>query len=117
MMFGQDWAYVNRGNQWMNTEARRRREDDKVRGWQGEISSDISTTQSPVTNSLRLCALYVQNTIKTFYYRSSCSRDDERSEESCEHDDWPTTDRVSAFTGRHRAGSKPVSCLFARTAV
>ncbi len=64
-----------------------------------------------------LCrALYVQNSFKTFYYASSCSRGDERSEESCEHDDWPTTDRASATNGRRRAGSKPVSCCFARTA-
>jgi hypothetical protein len=60
--------------------------------------------------------LYVQNTIKTFYYRSSCSRGDERSEESCEHDDWPTTDRVSIRNDRREAGSKPVSCFFTRTA-
>ena len=63
-----------------------------------------------------LCGLYVQNTIKRFYYCSSCSRDDERSEESCEHDDWPTTDCGPVLFDRHRAGSEPVSCLFARTA-
>ena len=44
--------------------------------------------------------LYVQNTFKTFYFRSSCSRDDERSEESCEHDDWPTTEIVSIANDR-----------------
>jgi hypothetical protein len=44
--------------------------------------------------------LYVQNTFKTFYFRSSCSRDDERSEESCEHDDWPTTEIVSIGNDR-----------------
>ena len=66
------------------------------------------------TSSLR--ALYVQNTITLFYYASSRSRDDERSEESCERDDWPTTDRASARNGRREAGSKPVSCRFARTA-
>jgi hypothetical protein len=63
-----------------------------------------------------LGALYVQKAIKMFYYRSSCSRDDERSEESCEHDDGPTTDCVSASHGRRQAWSKPVSCRFARTA-
>jgi hypothetical protein len=66
--------------------------------------------------TLCLCVLYVQNTAKTFYYRSSCSRGDERSEESCEHDDWPTTDCGSVLVDRHRAWSKPVSCPFARTA-
>lgn len=44
--------------------------------------------------------LYVQNTFKTFYFGSSCSRDDERSEESCEHDDWPTTEIVSIGNDR-----------------
>jgi hypothetical protein len=63
-----------------------------------------------------LGVLYVQKAIKMFYYRSSCSRDDERSEESCEHDDGPTTDCVSASHGRRQAWSKPVSCRFARTA-
>jgi hypothetical protein len=60
--------------------------------------------------------LYVQNANKTFYYTSSCSRDDERSEESREHDDRPTPDRVSASNGRHRAWARSVSCLFFRTA-
>src|SRR2546423_14805734 len=63
-----------------------------------------------------LRALYVQGNAKMFYYASSCSRDDERSEESCEHDDRPTTDRASACNGRRGAWSKPVSCRFARTA-
>ena len=49
------------------------------------------------------------------FERDITLRDDERSEESCEHDDRPTTDRASAFNGRRRAGSKPVSCRFART--
>jgi hypothetical protein len=44
--------------------------------------------------------LYVQNAFKSFYFRSSCSRDDERSEESCEHDDWPTTEIVSIGNDR-----------------
>jgi len=66
--------------------------------------------------SLRLGALYVQNTIHPFYFSSSRSRDDERSEESCERDDWPTTDRASAFIGRRRAGYRPVSRRFVRTA-
>ena len=62
-------------------------------------------------------ALYVQNAIKTFYYCSSRSRDDERSEESCERDERPTTDRASACChGRREAWSKPFSCRFARTA-
>jgi len=60
--------------------------------------------------------LYVQNSFQTFYFCSSCSCDDERSEESCEHDDWPTTDCGPVLFDRHRAGSEPVSCLFARTA-
>ncbi len=68
------------------------------------------------STSILVVCLYVQNTIKTFYYASSCSCDDERSEESCEHDDRPTTDRVSACNGRREAWSKPVSCHFARTA-
>jgi len=41
-----------------------------------------------------LGVLYVQKAFYRFYFPSSCSRDDERSEESCEHDDRPTTDRV-----------------------
>ncbi len=44
--------------------------------------------------------LYVQNIVKTFYFRSSCSHGDERSEESCEHDDWPTTEIVSIGNDR-----------------
>jgi hypothetical protein len=43
---------------------------------------------------------YVQKAFYRFYFASSCSRDDERSEESCEHDDRPTTDRVWVFNGR-----------------
>src|SRR5215204_3075359 len=60
--------------------------------------------------------LYVPNIINRFYYFSSCLRDDERSETSRRHDDRPTTDCVSASHGRHEAWSKPVPCLFARTA-
>jgi hypothetical protein len=60
--------------------------------------------------------LYVQFRDKTVYYPSSCSRDDERSEESCEHDDRPKTGRVSATQSRHGAWFKPISCLAARTA-
>jgi hypothetical protein len=62
-----------------------------------------------------LGVLYVQKVSYRFYFPSSCSQDDERSEESCEHDDRPTTDRVLAHCGRRRAWSKPVSCRFART--
>jgi hypothetical protein len=60
--------------------------------------------------------LYVQNTFNTFYFLSSCPRDDERSEESRGHDRRPTTDRVSVPVDRHEARSKPASCPFARTA-
>jgi hypothetical protein len=60
---------------------------------------------------------YVQIHRKEFYFLSSCSQDDERSEESCEHDDRPTTDCVSARNGRRQARSKPASCRFARTDV
>ena len=60
--------------------------------------------------------LYVQEYQETFYYASSCSRDDERSEESCEHDDRPKTDRVRAIKGRREAWFKPIPCLAARTA-
>ena len=60
--------------------------------------------------------LYVQNTSNGFYYTLSCLWDDERSETSRRHDDRPTTDCVSASHGRHEAWSKPVPCLFARTA-
>jgi len=45
---------------------------------------------------VHLCVLYVQKVFYRFYFPSSCSLDDERSEESCEHDDRPATDRVSA---------------------
>src|SRR5690606_22471158 len=61
-------------------------------------------------------ALYVQNNFKTFYYASSCSRDDERSEESREHDTRATPDRVSTCNGRRRAWDSPGSCSFIRTA-
>jgi hypothetical protein len=47
-----------------------------------------------------LGVLYVQNDEKTVYCSSPCAYGDEASEESCEHGDWPTTDRVSAFDGR-----------------
>jgi hypothetical protein len=67
-------------------------------------------------SSRHLRALYVQNPFKTFYYCSSCSQDDERSEESCEHDEQPTTDRAPAHIGRREAWSKLLSCRFARTA-
>src|ERR1700678_4108451 len=66
-------------------------------------------------SSLRLCALYVQKVFHRFYFPSSCSRDDERSEESCEHDGQPTTDRASASNGRRRAWYRPATCRFART--
>jgi hypothetical protein len=59
--------------------------------------------------------LYVPKHSKMFYYASSCSRDDERSEESCEHDSRPTTDSISASNGRQGAWYRPVSCRFART--
>jgi len=65
---------------------------------------------------LRLGALYVQIIIYPFYFSSSRSRDDERSEESCERDDRLTTDCASAFIGRRRAGYRPVSRRFVRTA-
>jgi len=69
------------------------------------------------TGGLRaLGVLYVQNCRKWFYYASSCSRGDERSEESCEHDDRPKTDRALASQGRREAWFKPISCLAARTA-
>ena len=60
---------------------------------------------------------YVQKAFYRFYFPSSCSRDDERSEESCEHDDWPTTDRASVHNDRREARFKPVPCRFARTGV
>ena len=66
--------------------------------------------------SRRLGALYVQIIIYPFYFSSSRSRDDERSEESCERDDRLTTDCASAFIGRRRAGYRPVSRRFVRTA-
>ena len=46
------------------------------------------------------CVSYVQKVFYRVYYPSSCSRDDERSEESCEHDDRPTTDRASVHNDR-----------------
>jgi hypothetical protein len=63
-----------------------------------------------------LRALYVQKAFYRFYFPSSCSHNDERSEESCEHDDRPKTGRASAFQGRREAWFKPISCLAARTA-
>ncbi len=67
-------------------------------------------------SNILLRALYVQKARYRFYFHSSCSRDDERSEESCEHDDRPKTGRASALQGRRRAWFKPISCLAARTA-
>src|SRR2546423_13498669 len=99
------------------------------RRWGGEVAGAIEEEKQITTETRRhrgalgipsappcLRALYVQGNAKMFYYASSCSRDDERSEESCEHDDRPTTDRASACNGRRGAWSKPVSCRFARTA-
>jgi len=60
---------------------------------------------------------YVQRGQEMFYCRSSCLQDDERSEESCEHDDRPTTDCVSVFNDRRQAWFKPATCRFARTDV
>jgi hypothetical protein len=59
-------------------------------------------TKSPLAQDVvySLACSYVQNHERMFYFLSSCSQDDERSEESCEHDDRPTTDRVSALNGR-----------------
>jgi len=68
----------------------------------------------PLLRDLR--ALYVQKAFYRFYFPSSCSHNDERSEESCEHDDRPKTGRASAFQGRREAWFKPISCLAARTA-
>jgi hypothetical protein len=60
--------------------------------------------------------LYVQRYQERFYCVSSCPRDDERSEESCGHDDWPKTDCVSASKGRRQAWFKPIPCHKTRTA-
>ncbi|MGD0768457.1 MAG: hypothetical protein ABSB42_09725, partial [Tepidisphaeraceae bacterium] len=64
----------------------RRREGAKLREGRPNLPIFLRATS-------RLRVLYVQEYQETFYYASSCSRDDERSEESCEHDDRPKTDR------------------------
>jgi hypothetical protein len=62
-----------------------------------------------------LRASYVEFNQERFYFSSSCSQDEERSNESCGHDQRPTTDRVLACNGRREAWFKPLACHSART--
>jgi hypothetical protein len=71
-----------------------------VGGWLDRKFLMANFPKLPAVSHWPKIVLYVQNTFKTFYFRSSCSRDDERSEESCEHDDWPTTEIVSIGNDR-----------------
>jgi hypothetical protein len=70
---------------------------------------------SPFAIPSRLRDSYVEFNQERFYFSSSCSQDEERSNESCGHDQRPTTDRVLACNGRREAWFKPLACHSART--